>query len=231
MIDSQFEYNPLSEKQGYFINLLVDNPQAWIVPWAQKLEDILSPFHTVNFIHDKKDLQNGNFAFLLGCTSIIPPNYLALNRHNIVVHESDLPRGKGFSPVAWQVLEGKNTIPVSLFEAVEDMDAGSIYLRDNIVLNGTELLPEIRKKQGIKTLEMIIKFLNNWPNIVPEEQRGEATIYRRRNTADDKLDIDKSLAEQFNHLRIVDNEKYPAWFEINGKKYILKIFQYSGGHV
>ena len=38
-----------------------------------------------------------------------------------------------------------------------------------------------------------------------------------------KLDIDKTIRDQFQLLRIVDNEKYPAYFELNGCKYILRI--------
>jgi methionyl-tRNA formyltransferase len=37
------------------------------------------------------------------------------------------------------------------------------------------------------------------------------------------LDPQKSLAEQFNILRVVDNDRYPAFFEWNGRRYNLKI--------
>jgi len=40
---------------------------------------------------------------------------------------------------------------------------------------------------------------------------------------DSRLDIDRSIKEQFNLLRVVGNEEYPAFFEINGHKYLLKI--------
>ena len=36
-------------------------------------------------------------------------------------------------------------------------------------------------------------------------------------------DSNKSLKEQFNLLRIVDNINYPAFFELDRHKYILKI--------
>ncbi|MDR2645775.1 MAG: hypothetical protein LBC04_01160 [Holosporaceae bacterium] len=85
---------------------------------------------------------------------MIGREYLALHKHNIVVHESLLPYGKGWSPVTWQILEGKGIIPFVLFEAVEEMDAGVVYIRDEIHLDGTELVEEIREKQGNKTIEM-----------------------------------------------------------------------------
>jgi len=45
---------------------------------------------------------------------------------NLVVHESDLPRGKGFAPVKWQILDGKKEIPVCLLETTEQVDSGDI---------------------------------------------------------------------------------------------------------
>ena len=39
------------------------------------------------------------------------------------------------------------------------------------------------------------------------------------------VDLNKTIHEQFNLFRIVDNELYPAFFLHQGKKYILKIFE------
>ena len=48
-------------------------------------------------------------------------------RNNLVVHASDLPNGKGWSPLTWQILDGKKKIHVSLIEADEKVDSGKIY--------------------------------------------------------------------------------------------------------
>ncbi|HGG0417971.1 TPA: hypothetical protein ACJFE8_002771 [Clostridium sporogenes] len=40
-----------------------------------------------------------------------------------------------------------------------------------------------------------------------------------------KLDINKTIKEQFNLLRVADNEKYPAYFMFNNKKYIVRIYK------
>lgn len=225
MTEKIFQYNPPAENQGYRINILVDDPNAWIVPWAQKLHNILASHNPVRLVYDVRQFEKGDFAFLLGCTRMLPPEVLALHRLNLVVHESALPQGKGFSPVQWQVLEGANVIPVVLFEAVAELDAGPIYLRDEIVLDGSELLPELREKQGQKTLEIILRFLECWPDITPQPQSGPESIYRRRKRADDQLDVDKPLKELFRQLRVVDNTRYPAWFVINNKSFKLIIKQ------
>lgn len=205
------------------ITLYVDDPEAWIVPWAETLRRELADAYDVVLRHDPAELDQGDACFLLGCTRLLPPELLALHRLNLVVHESALPAGRGFSPVGWQVLEGRGAIPVTLFAATAEPDAGPVYLRDEIALRGDELLPELRALQGRKTVEMVKRFLALWPDLSPSPQQGEASVYRRRTRRDDELDPFRSLAEQFDHLRIVDNGRYPAWFRFRGRSYLLKI--------
>ena len=218
-----FSFNPPQEKRGYRLTILVDAPDAWILPWARKLRDAAAPFHDVRLVRGYEECAGGDIAFLLGCTSIAPKEMLAGYRCNVVVHESDLPRGRGWSPVAWQVLEGRDEIPVCLFEAVERVDAGRVFLRDVIALNGAELLPEIRDKQGLATVRLCLRFLELWPDLEGEEQTGAATFYRKRTRDDDRLPVDRPLEEIFDRLRVVDNERYPAWFALRGRRYALSI--------
>jgi methionyl-tRNA formyltransferase len=211
------------------ISILVDNPDSWIVPYAQRLERELAEAHDVKLYFNARDLPQGDMLFLLGCISIVPPDILKRSKNNFVIHESDLPQGRGWSPLSWQILENKNSIPIILGEAVEEPDSGAIYMKDHIELDGTELLPEIKQKQGEKTVELVNRFLEEWPNVERKPQQGQASFYRRRTSKDDRLDPEKSIIENFNHLRIVDNEKFPAWFEYKGHRYILKIYSQEKG--
>jgi methionyl-tRNA formyltransferase len=163
------------------------------------------------------------FCLILSYEKILPEAFLSENKYNLVVHGSDLPKGKGMSPITWQILEGKNSIPLSLFEARKELDAGDIYLRSTLELSGYELVEEIRQKQAAATVELISLFFEKYPDIEGVSQKGEDTFYRRRKREDGELDINKSLKEQFNLLRISDNEKYPAFFKVNGHKYNLAI--------
>ena len=54
-------------------------------------------------------------------------------------------------------------------------------------------------------------------------QEGAESFYKGRKPEDSQLDFNKTIAEQFNLLRVVDNDKYPAFFEHQGEKYFLKI--------
>ena len=108
---------PPPKRRGYRITVLVDDPCAWIIPWAASLVEHLRPFHQAALVHEADRIPEGDICFLLGCVKKLPSEVLQRNSINLVVHESDLPAGRGFSPVAWQVLEGRNHIPVCLLEA------------------------------------------------------------------------------------------------------------------
>ena len=72
---------------------------------------------------------------------------------------------------------------------------------------------------------MILEFIKNKTIIQGKVQEGESTFYSKRGPKDSELDIDKTIDEQFNLLRVVDNERYPAFFRKNGQKYFIKIYK------
>ncbi|MDH5665063.1 MAG: hypothetical protein OEY10_02055, partial [Nitrosopumilus sp.] len=203
------------------IFIVVDN-DSWILPYADTLvEEINKRGDKAKLCRNHHEIQKGVVAFYMGCVKVTPREILDKNRYNVVVHESDLPIGRGFSPLIWQILEGKNIIPVCLIEADDDVDAGCIYMKREIKLQGHELNHEIRHKQGQLTVEMCLDFLENSNPPVGIAQQGEPSIYCKRTPEDSKLDINKSIAEQFNLLRVVDNDRYPAFFEKDGCRYTL----------
>lgn len=206
------------------ITLLTDNPNSWIVPFIQKLRDaLIVRGHRVAMCVRAQDISNGDIACFLSCERIMPKAILDRNAHNVVVHESALPHGKGFSPLTWQILEGKNEIPITLFEAVEDLDAGPIYFKETMRFAGHELIDELRAIQGEKTVELVLRFVDAYPDIHGIPQIGVATTYPRRRPKDSMLDPHKTLAEQFDALRVVDNDRYPAFFTLRDHVYELRI--------
>lgn len=207
------------------ISILTDEPSSWYVPHGRKLHQALtSAGHDVAYVFSKSDLVRGDVCFLLSCSRLIEPEYLRLHRHNIVVHASDLPRNKGFAPMQWQVLEGRNEIPLTLFEATDAPDAGPYYFKSSIALEGTELYDELRVKLAKKINELCMQFIDEVDRVAAIQQSGEESFLRKRTRRDDELDPEKSIAEQFDHFRIADNERFPLWFRFRGRKYILKIF-------
>lgn len=224
--------NSLSNKSAfsgdrYAVALLFDPDNDWLYQDISeaRLFDALGAKYRFCVYFDSAAVRGFDLVFVLGYTKVLRSDFLEANKLTLVVHESNLPRGKGFSPVQWQVLEGKNEIPVSLIEATPEVDAGDILEKCVMRLDGGELLPDIRCRQAEATLQLMERFLSKYPRISRTPQNGKASVYRRRTRQDDRLDVNRSLADQFNALRIVDNEKYPAYFAINGHTYTLKIYR------
>ena len=204
------------------IQFLIDNINSWIIPYVKTYnQKLIKGGYKSKVLHHHEEVENGDIIILLSCEKKF--TQFSRNKYNLVVHESNLPKGKGWSPMTYQVLEGKNKIPITLFEADESFDGGNIYLKDFIKLDGTELVDEIREKQAKKSFDLIDKFLKENENLIGEAQSGKQTTYRKRMPADNKLDVNKSIIDNFNILRVSDNNRYPAYFTINNQKYIIKI--------
>jgi len=205
---------------------ILSDAGSWKNPFIEGLaRKLRRKGHGVVTTHHTTGVRKGEILFILGFFKIVPSDVLKRNKINIVVHESALPKGRGWSPMSWLVVEGAREIPLTLFEAVEKVDAGRIYLRDRISLQGNELLPDIRAKVGVAMMKLCEKFVSAYPSILTRGiiQAGKPSYYRRRTPGDSRLDSKKSIASQFNALRVVDNDSYPAFFEYKGSIYTLKI--------
>lgn len=215
-----------STTQEHLSITIISHNDAWINDYIPELIKKLAQYnHTVSWKHNISEINGGDLAFFLGYGQLVSKDILFRHKHNLVVHESALPQGKGWSPLTWQILEGKNEIPITLFEAVELVDSGKIYLRDIMRFNGLELVTELRQKQAEYTIQLCLSFVENYPEIIRKgmDQTGLSTFYRKRKPGDSELDPDKTIREQFNLLRVVDNERYPAYFEINNEKFIIRV--------
>jgi methionyl-tRNA formyltransferase len=201
---------------------ILTSPNQWFIPYAEKLTQKIE--HAKLFFDHQDIAGNFDIVFILSYHKIIPLEQLEDNCHNIVIHASALPKGKGWAPMFWQVLEGTNEIPFTMFEASSGVDDGDIYMQETLHLTGYELNDVLRDKQANFITDMCIKFIKNYEIYkTPQEQRGVESFYPKRSAKNSELDINKTIKEQFNLLRIVNNDDYPAFFEIDGHKYIIKI--------
>ena len=207
---------------------LISDKSSWLNAYiAELIQCLWKRGHSIRWIHDPAHLAKGDVCFLLSCSRLLNPDQLTFHSHNLVVHESDLPNGQGWSPMTWQILEGARDIPVTLFEATEQLDAGPIYLKQKIKLSGEELVEEWRALQAQITVKLCLAWLDRYREIIAtaQPQEGETTYYRRRQPIDSQLDPQRSLAEQFDLLRVVDNQKYPAYFRWRDYSFVIKIFK------
>lgn len=205
---------------------IVSDEGSWFAPFAKELQqELVAQGHEVTVLPHFDCAHSYELVFLLSCSELIPEAELKRNQHNLVVHASRLPQGRGWSPMTWQILEGASHFPVTLFEAVAAVDAGPVYLQREMYFDGTELVDDLRQIMGDAIVALCLEFVNRYPNVLAEAhaQVGAVSFYPRRRPEDSRIDLDKTLREQINLLRVVDNERYPAFFEWRGRRYRLAV--------
>ena len=205
----------LCSDQGSWIN---DFIPAWALQWR-------GAGHALAWAHDAALLPESHVCFYLSYGRIVGTALRARHDNNLVVHESDLPAGRGWSPLTWQVLQGAQNIVVTLFEAADTVDAGVIYGQTAIQLRGDELVDDLRLRQAAATFELCAEFVAGYPGVLQQarEQHGTPSYFPRRTPVDSRIDLELPLRDEFNLLRVCDNTRYPAWFEYAGARYTLGI--------
>ena len=173
---------------------IVTSPNQWFIEFAQELNKEIK--HSKLYFNHEEITEEYDVLFILSYHKIIDELYLCKNKHNIVVHASDLPKGKGWAPMFWQILEGKKTITFSMFEASIDADNGDIYMKKDLILTGYELNKELREKQAKHTIDMCVEFLDNYAKYkIPKKQTGSETFYKKRTSKDSELNINKTIMQ------------------------------------
>jgi methionyl-tRNA formyltransferase len=133
----------------------------------------------------------------------------------IIFHMTDLPFGRGGSPLQNLIIRGHKDTKLSALKCSEEYDAGPIYLKEKLSLAGTA--EEILFRASKLMESMIIKILLEKPH--PIMQKGEPTIFKRLTHKEGNLLQSKSLDEVFDRIRMLDADNYPpAFIDIEGIK-------------
>ena len=207
------------------ISVLCSDPLHPVVNHLRRWDSEMSPRgHRVRIDHRKSDLPGGDVLFLVSCGELIGKSDRQKYKATLVLHASDLPKGRGWSPYVWAILAGASQITVSLLEASEPVDSGAIWLKTQFTLEGHELLPEINAKLFEAELSLMTKAVEQFESIQPNPQLGDPGAYMaKRSPADSRIDPNKSVAEQFDLLRVADSARFPAFFDFRGQRYVIRI--------
>jgi methionyl-tRNA formyltransferase len=201
---------------------LYNNRKNYLINFFKKYSKKIKITTEINKI-EKNDV-----LVILSFYKIIPAKYLNLSKFNLIAHESDLPRGRGMSPLYTQILNGSTRIVTTILEAAEKVDSGNFYIKKSFYYPKDIFFEEIKERQLNNALYLLKKILIKiikFGKIKSYKQIGNPFYYKRRVPNDSEININLSIKRQLNLLRIADNNNYPIFFKYKRSKIFLKVIK------
>tara|TARA_B100001057_G_scaffold497199_1_gene600709 strand:+ start:1812 stop:2504 length:693 start_codon:yes stop_codon:yes gene_type:complete len=131
------------------------------------------------------------------------------NKYEVILfHMTDLPFGRGGSPLQNLIKLGYNKTKVSAIRVTDGIDEGPIYLKRSLSLNGSA--EQIFNRTSSIITNMIIKINEN--KLIPKPQLGKPVYFKRRIPDQSRISDLNSIKEIYDHIRMLDCEGYPKAF-------------------
>jgi methionyl-tRNA formyltransferase len=129
----------------------------------------------------------------------------------VVFHMTDLPFGRGGSPLQNLIQRGISKTRISSIRINGGLDTGDIYNKRDLSLEGTALEIFTRAAPLIGTMiEDII-------DLEAKPQTGEVVLFKRRTREDGELSSLSAVSDVYDYIRMLDCEGYPkAYIEASG---------------
>ena len=145
--------------------------------------------------------------------SYIIPEDIFTNFECVIFHMTDVPFGRGGSPLQNLIERGIYQTKISALRCVEEIDAGPVYLKRKLDLHGSAEEIFIRAARVME--DMIVEIVEKMPD--PVEQAGKVVTFERRRPEQGNIENLGSLEKVFDYIRMLDAEGYPKAFLEAGK--------------
>lgn len=197
------------------MKVIIATIKSWNINLAEQLKNNTRDEHDVIIISNRNDLTveciidfDPDYIFFPHWSHIIPAEIYEKYKC-VVFHMTDLPYGRGGSPLQNLIVRGHKETKISALAVTKGLDEGPIYFKENLSLDGSA--DEIfRRASQIIFEKMIPRFLNE--NIEAVPQVGETVIFKRRKPAESELQENFSLDQIYDYIRMLDAEGYPNAF-------------------
>ena len=177
------------------------------------------------FVLDKINLKkikkiNPKIIFFIHWSKLI--NNSIFNKYLCIqFHSSNLPKGRGGSPIQNQIVSNIKKTKISAFKVSENLDSGPICLQYDLSLKGSAL--DILKRIENKSIQMIKKIINI-KDLHFKKQKGKPSFFKRRKPSESKINTHKTttINKLYDFLRMLDAPCYPkAYVKLNKFKFMF----------
>ena len=178
-----------------------------------------------NLLKSHHDITNENMVLCVNYHHIVPQPILDLKYGAWTFHGSDLPKGRGWAPLAWTLINCEPNLTITLFMADKNVYTGMYYRKISMPVQDIDTIYSMRKKSETIIIELADNLLHDISTnstIVLHEQKGDPTFYKKRTTNDSEININMTIKEAWKIIRSCHNSEYPAFFRIGTSKILLK---------
>ncbi|MEO1731350.1 MAG: methionyl-tRNA formyltransferase [Pseudomonadota bacterium] len=138
---------------------------------------------------------------------MIPPEIHSSFRA-VIFHMTDLPYGRGGSPLQNLVARGHDETKLTALRCEAGLDTGAVYLKRDLSLSGTA--EAIFLRAADQMLPMIREIVEQ--DLQPVPQEGEPVVFKRRTPEQSAIDEAQSIGAVYDYIRMLDAEGYPHAF-------------------
>lgn len=215
--------------------IVIATIKSWNILNAETLKDKW-PEWDITIIKEKDDLKKEilerlqpDFVFFPHWSWIIPREIYEAYKC-VVFHMTDLPYGRGGSPLQNLISRGIYLTKISAISVTKELDAGDIYCKEEIDIsegNADEIFREVSKIVFDKMIPYIVEAAP-----VPDKQTGEVTVFQRRTPEMSRIPDGLTQRQIYDHIRMLDGEGYPpAYIETQGRKIVFRNAHLVNDHV
>lgn len=191
-------------------NILIVSEKSWNKELVSYLQSTM-PQYAFYLISQKEDFTVERIGSISPVKIFIPhwsyiiPSAIFERYECIVFHMTDLPYGRGGSPLQNLIVRGLTATKLSALRVEVGLDTGSVYLKMDLSLSGTaeEIFVRVNKLVG----KMIVEIIQN--NLQPVPQEGDPVVFKRRKPEQSDMSGLEKLEEIFDYIRMLDADGYP----------------------
>ncbi len=145
--------------------------------------------------------------------SYIIPADIYDNYECIVFHMTDLPYGRGGSPLQNLIVREKKDTTITSIKVTAGIDTGDIYNKKSLGLEGSAQEIFLRSVPVIR--EMIEEIIEK--KLIPYPQSGKAEVFKRRTPGEGDISGLTDIDKIYDYIRMLDADSYPNAFIENEK--------------
>lgn len=166
-----------------------------------------------------------DIAFAIGWRFLINQKTYSLPpKGTLIIHDSLLPKYRGFAPTNWAIINGETETGVTLFYIAEDVDSGPIVDQLKTDISPSDKVHEVDEKVTAlyeKIIEKNFAALESGNAKAVTQNEAEATFTCKRTPEDGRINWQQSAENIYNLIRAT-SEPFPGAFAyLRDKKIIL----------